>query len=373
MAPRALEVLAANAADVHAFKPPNVLERHGYRGAPPRPDCVEMLLREVFDLLLYDPATAAFEPGRLPDSAAAPLVSHYERRASGALTALDAGADWFPIAQGLPRCKYLSSAPPDGAPYELHPRLANLAAAAGTLLGHTGECRSLSQLQALWNAHAAASRPPDTATATAGAGAGAAGGAAIRLPPGTPRALHVDESRSGMYRPLLSDTPRMREVASLHLDGGRYAVELLMETDPMIAIASHRRRDAPWAAATTEEHLAAWEAAVSPRPPSEAAAAGGARRGGRRPLPPRCARCGVWCSASGCSMPSPRRPAAAAASPTQFSHAGGLRRSRSRPRTRPRMCGTRRCRRATPSSRTRRRAMRRGGGCTREPRGRWPY
>ena len=272
---RALEVLAANAADVHAFKPPNVLERHGYRGAPPRPDCVEMLLREVFDLLLYDPATAAFEPGRLPDSAAAPLVSHYERRASGALTALDAGADWFPIAQGLPRCKYLSSAPPDGAPYELHPRLANLAAAAGTLLGHTGECRSLSQLQALWNAHAAASRPPDTATATAGAGAGAAGGAAIRLPPGTPRALHVDESRSGMYRPLLSDTPRMREVASLHLDGGRYAVELLMETDPMIAIASHRRRDAPWAAATTEEHLAAWEAAVSPRPPSEAAAAGG--------------------------------------------------------------------------------------------------
>ena len=296
-----------------------------------------MLLREVFDLLLYDQRRAAFEPGRLPDSASARSC----RTTSGARAARSPRSTRAPTVphRAGPPAAVLSSAPPDSAPYELHPRLANLAAAAGTLLGHTGECRSLSQLQALWNAHAAASRPPDTATATAGAGAGAAGGAAIRLPPGTPRALHVDESRSGMYRPLLSDTPRMREVASLHLDGGRYAVELLMETDPMIAIASHRRRDAPWAAATTEEHLAAWEAAVSPGPPSEAAAGGSddaavaaARAAALRAL---------WRVVLGERMLDALSPAAATRRRCRRDAVlacGWPRRSRSRPRTRSRMC-----------------------------------
>ena len=49
---RSLEVLSADLCDLHAFKPPNVLERHAYGGGPERPDCVEMCLRELFDLLL---------------------------------------------------------------------------------------------------------------------------------------------------------------------------------------------------------------------------------------------------------------------------------------------------------------------------------
>ena len=80
---RALEVLAANLCAVHAFKPPNVLERHGFADGAPRPDCVEMLLREIFDLLLYEPTTRRFDVRRLPEGAAPALRAHYAARTRG--------------------------------------------------------------------------------------------------------------------------------------------------------------------------------------------------------------------------------------------------------------------------------------------------
>ena len=75
---------------------------------------------------------------------------------------------------------------------------------------------------------------------------------------GAPLALELDESRSGTYRPQLSDHSRMREIAELKLDGGRFAVEFLLEVDPPIAIATHKRDDRPWSDDTTMAHLAAW-------------------------------------------------------------------------------------------------------------------
>ena len=238
---RALEILAANLSDVHAFKPPNVLERHAYRGGAPRPDCVEMLLRETLDLLLYSSESRTFEvEARLPSGASGAVRAHYERRAAGELSDADAGADWFPLAQGLAGCKYISAAP-NGDPYELHPSLSNLAGAAGVLLGQPG-WRSLSALQAYWNAHAVSAR------------AAAADSDAAELP----RKLVVDESRSGAYRPLLSDSPRSREIAKLMAEGSRFSVEFLLEVDPPIALATHGREDAPWAEATKRAHLDAW-------------------------------------------------------------------------------------------------------------------
>ena len=112
-----------------------------------------------------------------------------------------------------------------GEAYELRPTLANLACAAGVLLGQPG-WDSLSRLQRFWNVeHGAAMR---------------AAGAALGE-------LHVDESRSGAYRPQLSDHTRMREVAALRLGGSRFGVDFLLELDPPIAIATHRRADRPWA------------------------------------------------------------------------------------------------------------------------------
>ena len=108
-----------------------------------------MLLRELFDLLLYDPSSGAFVTRRLPDSAQPALREHYLRRNAGDLPPEAAGAAWFPICQQLDGLCYLSRAP-GGETYELHPSLANLAAAAGTLLGQPG-WDSLRQLQAYWN------------------------------------------------------------------------------------------------------------------------------------------------------------------------------------------------------------------------------
>ena len=211
---RALEVLSANLCEVHAFKPPNVLERHAHAGGAPKPDCVEMLLRELFDLLLYDPELQLFDVRRLPQTATRALREHYERRNTGELPAASAGAAWFPICQEHDHsCRYLSTAP-NGARYELHPSLSNLAAAAGVLLGQRG-LDSLGELRSYWNdvhvSQARREQPPHTTVSRPAAGA--------------PLALQLDESRSGTYRPQLSDHSRMREIAEMKLDGGRFAVE----------------------------------------------------------------------------------------------------------------------------------------------------
>ena len=149
---RSMEILAANLSEVHAFKPPNILERHSYQDGESKPDCVEMLLRELFDLLLYNPATQTFEVERLPTSALPELLRHYQQRNSGELLPEDAGAAWFPLCQDhTGTCKYISSAPSGGA-YELHPTLSNLSAAAGVLLGRSDDnLDSLRSVQAYWN------------------------------------------------------------------------------------------------------------------------------------------------------------------------------------------------------------------------------
>ena len=234
----AVEVVAANLCDVHAFKPPNVLERHGYQGGEPRPDCVEMLLRELFDMLLFDPITQTFDVGRLPSSSAQALRDHFHRRNDGSLPPEYAGAEWFPLCQEhVPVCRYLSRTP-DGSAYELYPSLSNLAAAAGVLLGQESRgWTSLSQLQTFWN-QLLERRADDSRRG-------------LRL--------LIDESRSGPYRPQLSDQSRMREIAEIRLEGSRFGVEFLLEADPPIAIATHRRIDRPWEEATSLAHLAAWQ------------------------------------------------------------------------------------------------------------------
>ena len=54
----------------------------------------------------------------------------------------------------------------------------------------------------------------------------------------------------------------MREIAQLCLAGSRFSVELLLEVDPPIAVATHRREDRPWSACTASAHLEAWRQAA---------------------------------------------------------------------------------------------------------------
>ena len=120
------------------------LRRHAYGGGPAKPDCVEQCLRELFSLLLWCPKLRAFDCSQLPPSTTPQLAAFFGDPALAASTS-DGSARWFELCQGISGCDYLSCSP-DGSPYELAPRLANLSAAAGYLLGEDG-CGSLADLQ----------------------------------------------------------------------------------------------------------------------------------------------------------------------------------------------------------------------------------
>ena len=81
-----------------------------------------------------------------------------------------------------------------------------------------------------------------------------------------------------MFRPMLSDEARQREVARVAVvhaspsvrtaarDGaaargrtlGRHRLEIVMEHEPPIAVTTHHRDDPPWAAHVVRAHLDAW-------------------------------------------------------------------------------------------------------------------
>ncbi|KAJ1487971.1 hypothetical protein T484DRAFT_1888147 [Baffinella frigidus] len=71
-----VELLAAS---LQVTKPPIEVRYHsGRAGGAPRPDCVEAALRELIDLLLYDPAARRFDLTRLPRNASGELRRFYE-------------------------------------------------------------------------------------------------------------------------------------------------------------------------------------------------------------------------------------------------------------------------------------------------------
>jgi hypothetical protein len=90
-----------------AFKPAVRLQQHPFRGAPAKPDCVEVVVREVnhsrtstlthththihthihlqvVDLLLFDAATSGFDVTRLPPTASQGLRDFFTQVVRGA-------------------------------------------------------------------------------------------------------------------------------------------------------------------------------------------------------------------------------------------------------------------------------------------------
>lgn len=154
----AFELLAASScATGEAAGPPEVRQaRYGFNGQPARADCVEVVLRQLLDWLLWDPARGGLDLRRLPASTlpevrafCAELVESAPAHVAGGGVAprraqereAELGQRWFelcarlrPTAGGTP-IAFLSGSGQSGGAYELAPTLHNLTACLSAMLG----------------------------------------------------------------------------------------------------------------------------------------------------------------------------------------------------------------------------------------------
>ena len=149
------EAVAAGLSQANAFKPAIKLDRHPYKGGRRVPDCVEVVVRELLDLLLFDPHCNELDLARLPPTTVPAVVQFYRQLAGGGFKgAHEQSAAWYGLCQELPTCEYISTTPaPASVPYELLPTMANVMRTVGVLLGAPGgaEWSRLSELIGYWN------------------------------------------------------------------------------------------------------------------------------------------------------------------------------------------------------------------------------
>eukprot|EP01042_Synura_sphagnicola_P003725 gene3725-4646_t len=156
---------------------------------PLRPDCVEVVVREIMDALLYDPLTHGYRLDLLPASALPTVRQFYwmmnDQRSNGnnasstvdsppspspAALVMDywskdqadfivnkAGQMWFNICSnhhgGEGAIEYLSSSPEGDVQYELKPTMRNVCRVLGLLLGSAERWNKLTDLEKFWNSH----------------------------------------------------------------------------------------------------------------------------------------------------------------------------------------------------------------------------
>lgn len=142
------EALAARLLARVTHKPLVQQGRYGYREQPARPDCVEACVRELVEMLLYDPTAAALDARRLPPDADPALRAFVARREYAASDA--GGQAWFDLCSAIPGIGYLAGAGRDR--YELAPELGVLTAVTARLLGLGSGCETVEELARRWNA-----------------------------------------------------------------------------------------------------------------------------------------------------------------------------------------------------------------------------
>lgn len=169
---RAVEVLCAiimTTKRPRNLKPTTPNGYYGYDGGEIKPDCVEVAVRELIDLLLWDEASASFDSSRLPATAVPELVALYQSAhaipsesndSSEGPSWRDSGREWFDMLSDIPGCDYLSTSS-NGRPYELTPTLRNVAKVCRRLLYNDGslstpvtelqDWTSLLSLQEVWH------------------------------------------------------------------------------------------------------------------------------------------------------------------------------------------------------------------------------
>ena len=198
---RALEVTCASMAVQHAYKPAIAPGKYGYDGGDPKSDCVEVTVRELFDLLLWDESTGTFDLSRLPPTASQELIDLYAQQGDG--------ERWFHVLSDLPGCDYLMKSP-NGKSYELTPTLANVAEVTRLLLGVGGaRASSLDRVsEIVWNCQQ--------------------------------KKLHVS-ARVSRHRAALGEEMVVQEIATAFLEGGKNGIEMRLDKAHGICTVTHLR------------------------------------------------------------------------------------------------------------------------------------
>ena len=113
---RDCELVAASLSSAQAHKPAIKMSRHGFNGGESKPDCVEVVLREMFDLLLFDSTTSRFDSeARLPLTASPAVRDFYKRHSEVHLQDDDGSIEeirsfeWFQLCSNLPMVDYTAS------------------------------------------------------------------------------------------------------------------------------------------------------------------------------------------------------------------------------------------------------------------------
>lgn len=214
-----LDLVAANLS-TSTWKPVWKLVKHELAGQSVY-DCVEVVVREFVDMLLFDEAANAFG-GKMGQALAefyGAMPQRSEEQNSRA---------WFALCQRVPQCDYLQ---PDQ--HELFPSLENVLKCAAHLLG----------------------LPPATNQALAFCQAFNAQ---------TGKELWIEERRE-MFRPALSDESQRREIALCRL--GSLCIELTLVRSHRLATAKHSRvGGSEWVVASRPKHLEAWSKSADAPP-----------------------------------------------------------------------------------------------------------
>jgi hypothetical protein len=129
------------------------------------PDCVEVTIREIFYLLLWDESLGNLDLSRLPASACPRLkviliseVQHLQRRHDDDYNdqIIDFGQAWFDLLSDQPRCDYLAVSP-SGKRYELAPTTESIVNALWHIMtgknSEGSQWKSLSDMAEFWSNH----------------------------------------------------------------------------------------------------------------------------------------------------------------------------------------------------------------------------
>lgn len=266
---RSVELLALSLYSERVFKLPIKLGRYApASGGQMKPDCVEVVLREIIDTLIFNPEKGALDAQMLPDCASFLIKDFYasfmegkisdiplkydergskaKNKNSGSTFTLNetqseqtsAGQRWFEVCSGLSSCEYLTSGP-EGQKYELKPGLVNVARALGELLGAKTKICCLKDFEMFWNS-------------TAGRGAAAE---------------IVTEEKVMSFRAPMSDTEMVhREMARIlvlsHIR--ERLIEIELEPAHNLASAKQISRDSGvWAGELFKRSLHFWRVALN--------------------------------------------------------------------------------------------------------------
>jgi hypothetical protein len=142
---------------------------YAYDGGEIRADCVEVAVREIVYLLLWDgrpPGPGFLDVSRLPSTACSRMIELLKLESEYIKTEtnhenIDFGQAWFDVLSNRKECMYLSKSP-SGKPYELAPTIEGIATALWLLLTAgkqsqlqqtTRPWRSLQELADFWSIH----------------------------------------------------------------------------------------------------------------------------------------------------------------------------------------------------------------------------